>query len=627
MGNGLGLGNIASAVGRANPNQGQTADIIEFIGSTWGLNIRLYPVQQVILKAHYGLELDDTTKFAVAKDWHQQDFWQFTEKEYLAFLFNEGRCNIKEVDHERREMVLCVGRRSGKTFISAGIASYETYKLLLRGSPQKYYGLASGSQIGIVSVATDKEQAGILYSEASEHFRECGFFAPYTANNTMSYARFQSPEDITQSCRYDLDPQRAKVTLKVSFRSCIAKGLRGPGNIIIILDELAHFTDGTQQSSAEAVYNAITPSTATFSPKDPNDNRKPTGPVEGRIISISSPLGRQGHFYKMFGLAMKGGTAGDDMLAIQAPTWEVNPTLPTSEYAKNYAKGPTVFFTEFGAQFTDRTRGWIERETDLTTCIDPNRRPLIQAPARRPHFVGIDVGLVNDGSALAIGHIEPIDGSQKIVLDYLDYIRAGQGDFAGADRLEFDDVVAWIHRMSRKFFFTEGMFDMWAGIPFEQALAKKGLRQLKAEHLTANLNSDMFRNFKDMMFDQRLVLYDWPLPEGEGTQHCPYITELLELQAEVKSKYVTVVQAPQVEDKHDDMSDALIRMVWKASQHLGNAKYIAGTKGAPPLAGGISPAARTQARQKAIVRSRQMGTSPDRQRSPYNKGAVRGRRG
>lgn len=316
------------------------------------------------------------------------------------------------------------------------------------------------------------------------------------------------------------------------------------------------------------------------------------------------------------------------MLAIAAPTWEVNPTLPASEYAKHYAKDPTVFRTEFGAEFTDRTRGWIERAEDLVECIDPERRPITQAPARRPHFVGFDLGLVGDASAVALGHLEVVEGQTKIVVDLVDQIKAGEGDYVGVERLEFDDVVKWLYRLSRKFFFSDGLFDMWAGIPFEQALAKKGLRQLKAEHLTSNKTSEMFRNFKDMMFDKRLVLYDWPIPEDSAAQHCPYIVELLELQAEYKSKYVTIVQAPSVDGKHDDRPDALVRMVWVASQHFSHPKYIAGTKGGPPAGArhALSPSARLAAQRKSLQRARRIGTSPDRQRSPFNKGSIRGRR-
>jgi hypothetical protein len=266
------LGHIALNVGQQRSGTTKkVADIIEFVESRWGLNTPLFPVQRVILKATYGIPLDNTEMFKVSVDWHCQKFVEYTEQTYLEHLFKEGRCNIKKVvpGEERRELVLSVGRRSGKTLLAACIAAYEIYKLILKGSPQKYYGLPKGDQIGVVSVATDKDQAGLLFHGVSGYVRECGFFAPYTANNTQTYAKFQTPQDIKDSCRYSDDPKMARTTIRASFRSCVAKGLRGPGNIVIILDELAHFTDGNQQSSAKAVYDAVTPSRSAFSPKDP----------------------------------------------------------------------------------------------------------------------------------------------------------------------------------------------------------------------------------------------------------------------------------------------------------------------------------------------------------------------
>ena len=577
----MGLADIALSVGRraAGGGKRQPASIIDYIEAPWGLGIRLYPVQKLVLKAHYGIALDEKDKCVCVTDWRRQNERWFTEADYLRWLFDarpganyskgQQGSNIREVEegHQRREMVLSVGRRSGKTTMASLISSYETYRLIQLENPQSYYGLPSGNTIQLTSVATDKEQAALLFNEVSGHFRTCTFFRPYIANSTTSHAYFQSPHDIGTFGRWK-DNALSPRTIKITFRSCIAKGLRGPGNIVVILDEVAHFVN-KGQASAEDVYNAVAPSTSAFIPKSN------PGEVEGRIILISSPLGKQGHFYNMFQIGMRGGIASENMLCIQAPTWEVNPILPASEFEKHYTKDPRVFFTEYGAEFSDRTRGWIEDERELLDCVDLNHRPRYQAPPKRQHFVGLDLALANDATAIAIGHIEGAD----IVLDFIDKIQAGVGDFENQDRLKFDDVANWVKELSRRFYISEGIFDMWTGIAFEQALQARGIKNVKATTMTDRLNSQIYQNLKTMLWDRRLRLYDWPIPEDPSDGlHCEYIQELLELQAEYKSKYIVVVQAPQSEGKHDDLSDALARMVWVASQKVGKQNTIVGTR-------------------------------------------------
>ena len=54
------------ASARAGVESLKNADIIEFVESPWGLKMKLFPIQRVILKAHYGLELDDEKTFQIS---------------------------------------------------------------------------------------------------------------------------------------------------------------------------------------------------------------------------------------------------------------------------------------------------------------------------------------------------------------------------------------------------------------------------------------------------------------------------------------------------------------------------------------------------------------------------------
>jgi len=616
-------------------------NILDYIESSWGLGMRLYPVQRFLVKLYYFLPLDTQTRDIEISDmFNQRIVYRFTETEYLEFLYKEGRCNIEKQDHERRELLLAIGRRGGKTTLSSIFASYEIYRLLNLENPQDYYGLPGGDRIQIISVATDKDQAGILFNGVTTHLNRCEYFKPYIANNTLSYIQFRTPADIEKyggTIRHEngkFVSFMGKATLRVTFKSCIAKGLRGSGNIVVILDEMAHFKD-QGQSSAKDIYDAITPSTAAYSPKDPQNSTVPVGPVESRIICISSPLNKTGKFYELYHLAMTRGPGSENMIAIQAPTWEVNPTIESQYYRQRYHADPTVFMTEHGAQFSDRVRGWIERETDLMACVDPELKPKDIGMPRYPHAMGIDVGLADDGTCIAITHAEQrrfledghIIDRDVIILDYHELWVAGQDwresnphldlkfctgyarTLKEVERLDFDEIAMWIANLTKRFYITDGIFDRWNGFPLEQALHKRGLTQFKCEMFKRELSSQIYQTTKLLMFDKRLRLYNTPV-DAATKKHSPLIQEILSLQAEQASRNVVIVEAPQAGGYHDDQSDALVRSIYLSAQRLaGHARALG-----PGMGGGYAPAApapMSTARYQ-LMRARKHGGFGDR---------------
>lgn len=507
-----------------------------------------------------------------------------------------GRSVVCDLSVPEGERFIANGFVNHNSTLSGIFASYEVYRLLNLYSPQEYYGLPSNNRIQIISLATDKDQAGILFNEVAGHLAKCEYFKPYQASNTQTNVYFRTPYDIDKfGSQYRENGKFAsfngKASIRLTFRGASGKGTRGYGNIVVILDEFAHFLD-TGPSSAAEMYKSITPSTAAFSPKDPEDPMTSIGPKESRIICISSPLGKSGKFYALYDQAMRNDKGSENMLAIQAPTWEVNPTVHLSDLQQAYYADPKAFSVEFGAEFNDTVGGWIEREDDLSACIDPAHRPILQARPRVPHFMGIDVGLVGDGTYICICHIE----NGKIVLDYHEGWYAGvdwretnphlQGRFScdyakrlkEAERLDFEEISNWIIGMTKKFSIRDGLFDSWNGIPLEQALHKRGLKQFQSEHFTRDASSKIYQSAKMMMFDEKLVLYDTPVPEqnedsGGGSRHSPYIAELLSLRAKKVSKNITIVEAPQKEGAHDDFSDALVRSIWLAVRRMGDEKY------------------------------------------------------
>jgi hypothetical protein len=625
---------IVDIDGNAAPARPKIFSILDYIEQPWGLNMRLYPAQRFLVKLYYFLPLDDGEPTITVTDmFNTKVLYRFSEAEYLRYLFNEGRCNIGELDHERRDLVLAIGRRAGKTTLSGIFASYEVYRLLNLHNPQHYYGLPNGNRIQLLSVATDQDQASLLYNEVTSHLAKCDYFKPYIANNTQKLVNFRTPYDIDRYGPTNRQSEgkfvsfNGKASLRVTFKSCIAKGLRGSGNIVIILDEAAHFQD-KGQSSAKDIYDAVYPSTAAFSPKNPNTGMPingPKTPTDARVILISSPLGKSGKFFELFDDAMHGRQGSENTLAIQAPTWEINPTVATSYYRRKYHEDPNVFMVEHGAEFTDQLKGWIERPQDLQACIDTTARPTDRGILRYPYQMGIDVGLVGDGTAIAITYAV----GDKVVLAYHEIWYAGvswkvsnphleeplvayANTLENVERLDFDEISAWIAELNRRFYISDGLFDRWNGIPLEQSLHKRGLSQYQSDFFTRDQTSKMFQTAKMLMYDERLSLYDYPIP-SEGVKHSPLIRELRSLQAQQISRNLVIVEAPKLSGSHDDQSDALVRAIWLTHERMLNQKYTANGRMGQ---GEYHPHAASQMNVRTYQSSRSRTHGVNRERNP-----------
>lgn len=580
----------------------EVMDIISFIESPIGLRFTdelqmasLFPVQKFILKLYYGLNLDTTTKnIRIPKSWKfsgkvdPAQFYFFTEAEYLEYLYNEGRCNIKFQDgKQRRELVLAIGRRSGKSTISAMIAAYETYKLLRLKNPQGYYGLTPHSRIQVCSVAPTTEQSAILYNEIKKHFMACPYFKPYMSHTTQKFVQFQSPHDVEVHGTAD---KGGISSLRVTFFSSNSKGLRGAANIVAILDEYCFFPkEGS--SSDEAVYQSVSPSMATFSPKDPKDPRTPTGPVESRLIMISSPYSKSGVFYEKYESARSGLSGSDDILMIQAPTWEVNPTVPSDFLAGEYKKNPDIFNCEYGAQFSDSVKAWIEDPEILKPCLDPQLKPEEKSKPRIAHFMGLDLAVKKDRTAIAL--VRPENDKYKLV--YHEQWQAGvpweklnphlsapwfpyAKTLEGEETLKFEAIADWIKALHSRFYITEGLFDQWSGASFEQSLQKRDLNHIVSQYFSKSDSSLMYNAVKQLVYHEKLWLYNYPCnlnstdERYKSLKNSFHIQELLELEAKIEGKTMVVVEAPQVNGKHDDFSDAFVRAVWLCMQAVGKNK-------------------------------------------------------
>lgn len=570
----MSLSQICSGlVSGSSPGENLTEkNIIEFVNAPWGLGLGctsdvppLYPVQRFMLKNYYGLELSNGSDrdIIINDKFNEKNLYRFNEAEYLRYLYNEGRINKEtfEGKTDTTNLLLVVGRRSGKTVVASVILAYEMYRLLNKYSPQEYYGIMPEDDIKMVSVSTSKETASELFNKVIGHLQRSEFFRKFRSKPTQKSMSFRSQRDI------DKYGPNGRCSIHVNVSPCSASGLRGANNIVVVLDEMAFFfadKSGKDVSNSNrddrAIYNAVTPSVAKF--------KKPDGTPDGKIIGISSPFTKTGKFYEEYERSFR--PTNTDLLMIQAPTYEVDPNLSTQYLKNKYAENPTSFMSEFGAQFSDRTAGWITDEEVVRQNIVPGLKYKNRSINRTPHFMGIDIGLKGDGTAISIGHwVKELDGGAPKEFLELDVCDIRYSDDEGLEYFRPEDMADWIASYTNKFYIYKGLLDQYYGMSIVPLLHSKGLKQFEFRSFTERLNSDVYQNLLQHLMSNDLRLPDGDLINNGATidNDSDLVRELLTLQSDQKSKYIVKVYAPDRKGSHDDLSDSFARMVYIATEY------------------------------------------------------------
>lgn len=564
----MSLSDLASGYIRQSRIRDETErNVIEFAEAPWGLGLGaspevppLFPAQKFILKAIYNIPVDDKERNIIIRDrFNEKERFRFTEIEYLDFLYNEGRINIKEItgnpEDLRPNVVLVIGRRGTKTSTIAIVVSFETYKLLKKECPQQYYHIMPEQDIRITCVATSQDQAAELFRMITGHLERSDYFRKFRDKPTLNYMLLNTQRDLDQY-------EGKRPSIRIVAAPCSGRGLRGRNNIVAILDEIAYFFENetSVDRSDKIIYDAVTPSTAKFS--------SPEGEPHGRTICISSPAIRSGKFYEMYERSLEKDC--DDLLMIKAPCWEVDYTLSPKMLRGKYAESPNSYDAEYGANFSDRVAAWIENEQYLRMNIIPSLKLKTMSYERTPHFMGIDIGLKNDGTAICVCHISKKGNNtdrDEIELDAIDVRYAVDED---KEFFRPEEMADWIYEYTKKFFIVKGIMDQYFGMAIVPLLNDKSIKQIEAVHMGREFNSRVYQNLMSKMLDAGLRIPEGEerLVQGKKTKDLELVTEMLSLQAIRHSKYLITVEAPDVKDGHDDMSDAFGRAVYLATDYL-----------------------------------------------------------
>lgn len=348
-----------------------------------------------------------------------------------------------------KENFFIVGRRGGKSFMSAIMAVY----LAIFHDWQPF--LAPGEMGWIMIIATDRTQARVIMGYVKAILQ-------------LKMFKNQIEKELTQEIWL-------KNQVIISIKTCDYRTLRGFTVLAAICDEIA-FWRSEGANPAEEILTALRPALATV-PKSV-------------LLGISTPYSKSGPLYESF--RDQYGKEDPDTLIWKAPTLAMNPTIPQKVIDKtlkdDYAAGKAEWLAEFREDL----------ETFLTTemieaAIVRDRWELPKIEDAMYYAFADPSGGRADSFTLAIGHKDEESG--KTILDRLEEKRPPFSP---------QDVVKEFSEILRDYDLYDVTGDKYAG-----EWVTKSFEEQDINYISSDLNkSEIYLNFEPLMAQSSVELLD-----------------------------------------------------------------------------------------------------------------------
>ena len=494
---------------------------------------------------------------------------QIYRKEDLEELYGAVEGARYYTKYTKNEIILQLGKGSGKDFVSTVACAYTVYKLLCLKDPAVYYGKPAGDAIDIINVAINAQQAKNVFFKGfkSKIERSPWFAGKYNAK--------------ADSIDFD-----KSVTVYSGHSE--RESHEGLNLFMAVLDEISGFasevgTGNEQGKTAENIYKAF---------RGTVDSRFPD---LGKVVLLSFPR-YQGDFIsqryesviaeketveKKHIFIINEDLPHDDpgnqfeiswdedtilsykipkVLAFKKPTWEVNPTRKIDDFKiafytdladamMRFACMPTYSTDAF---FKDRTK--LEKVMTIRNPLDNFRRfdESFKPDPDKIYYIHADLAQKHDKCAVAIAHVDRWVSIQ-VIKDYeqvapivvVDAVAWWEPRAEGPVNLS--EVKQWIMNLRRQGF-NLGMvsFDRWQSFDIQNELQAVGIRTE-----TVSVAKKHYEDLAMMIYEERVAM--------------PMIPILLEEMSELKIMKGNRVDHPRKKSK--DLADALCGAVFGAISH------------------------------------------------------------
>jgi hypothetical protein len=480
---------------------------------------------------------------------------------------DDGRRYYKK--YTKNEVILQLGKGSGKDFTSTVACAYIVYKLLCLKDPARYFGKPSGDAIDIINVAINAQQAKNVFFKG---FKNKIDKSPWFAGKF--YAKADSVEFDKAITVYSGHSER--------------ESHEGLNLILAVLDEISGFaqeigTGNDQGKTADNIYKAFRASVdsrfpdlgkvALLSfPRYPGDfisqkyddvimEKEVVTKTHKFIMNPELPAEATGNSLEI--------TWDEDtiisykypgMFALKKPTWEVNPTRKIDDFKlafytdlgdamQRFACVPTFASDAFFKQ-QEKVRAAMTlrnpldqfRRFDTTFVPDPDKT----------YYVHADLAQQHDKCAVAIAHVDKWVNIQ-VIKDYqqvapvvvVDAVAYWEPKVEGPVNLS--EVKQWIQNLRRLGFnIGQVSFDRWQSFDIQNELKQVGMRTD-----TVSVAKKHYEDMAMLIYEERLAM--------------PAIELLFEELTELKIMRGNRVDHPRKKSK--DLADAVCGAVFGAISH------------------------------------------------------------
>jgi len=494
---------------------------------------------------------------AMSQIYRKEDLQQIMGEEEGARYFEKFTKN---------EIILQLGKGSGKDFTSTVACAYIVYKLLCLKDPARYFGKPSGDAIDLINVAINAQQAKNVFFKGfkSKIERSPWFAGKYEAKvDSISFEK----------------------SVTVYSGHSERESHEGLNLLLAVLDEISGFasevaTGNEQGKTADNIYKAFRGSVDSRFPDlgkvvllsfpryngDFISERYEAVIAEKEVVSkthrfIINPLIPEDDKDNWFEIAWDEDHIKSykypGVFALKRPTWEVNPTRQVDDFKiafmtdlgdamMRFACVPTYASDAFFKQ-ADKVRACMSIRNPLDTFrrFEENFKP----DPEKVYYVHADLAQKHDKCAVAIAHVEKWVNVQ-VIKDYeqispvvvVDAVAWWEPKVEGPVNLS--EVKQWIQNL-RRLGFNIGLvtFDRWQSFDIQNELQAVGMRTE-----TVSVAKKHYEDMAMLVYEERLAM--------------PAIELLFEELTELKIMKNDKVDHPRKKSK--DLADAVCGSIFGA---------------------------------------------------------------